>query len=209
MSVLGIACQALFDRIDGLFEKADAVRLLFDDQGKRRLAYDIKNFQKGRYVTVSYFDGGKVVSDVERSLRLDESVLRFLTVRVAEQVTDIEGRKAAAREEEKLRAERAAERVAREEEEAKAKLKTALAALNASEELEGTLQAYRLNGEAVLKGESVCVVTPTGGSPRSRFGSSRRWARIRTMGRRSRRSRGTWQPVSMTSPRSVSRRPRS
>ena len=46
-------CQALFDRIDGLFEKADAVRLLFDDQGKPRLAYDIKNFQKGRYVTVS------------------------------------------------------------------------------------------------------------------------------------------------------------
>ncbi len=114
-------CQALFDRIDGLFERASSVRLLFDDQGKRRLAYEVNNFQKGRYVTVNYFDDGAVVPQVERALRLDESVLRFLTVRVADQVIDIEGRKQAAREEEKLRAERAAERAAREEEEAKAR----------------------------------------------------------------------------------------
>lgn len=114
-------CQALFDRLDGLFDRSGSVRLLFDDQGKRKLAFEVKSFQKGRFVTVSYFDEGKAVPEIERALRLDESVLRFLTVRVADTVTDIDGRKKAAEEEEKLRAERAAERAAREKEEAEAR----------------------------------------------------------------------------------------
>jgi len=114
-------CQGLFDRLDGLFERNDSVRLLFDDQGKRKLAYEIKNFQKGRYVTVSFFDSGTVVPEIERALRLDEAVLRFLTVRCADAVADVDARKKAAQEEEQLRAQRAAERAAREEEEAKAR----------------------------------------------------------------------------------------
>jgi small subunit ribosomal protein S6 len=110
-------CQALFQRLDGMLERGGAVRLIFDDQGKRKLAYDIQKFQKGRYVTLSYFDTGCTVPEIERLLRLDESVLRFLTVRVADEVTDIEGRKQAAEVEEKERAVRAAERAAREAEE--------------------------------------------------------------------------------------------
>ena len=121
-------CQALFDRLDGIFERGKSVRLLYDDQGKRKLAYEIKSFQKGRYVTVNYFDSGQVVGEIERALRLDESVLRYLTVRVADQVADIEGRKKEAQEEERVRAERAAERAAREAEEAKARQAAAEAA---------------------------------------------------------------------------------
>ena len=83
-------CKVLSDRLDGLFESHDSVRLIFRDDGKRRLAYE---FQKGHYFIVSYFDGGKVVPELERALRLDESVLRFLTVRVADRVGNIEERK--------------------------------------------------------------------------------------------------------------------
>ena len=39
----------------------------------------------GRYFCLHYFDEGKNVPDLERSLRLDESILRFLTVRVADE----------------------------------------------------------------------------------------------------------------------------
>ena len=85
--------KAIHDRLDGILERNGAIRLLYDDDGKRRLAYDIQHFQKGHYVTLHYFDGGKAVPEVERPLRLDESVLRFLTVRVADEVGDIEERK--------------------------------------------------------------------------------------------------------------------
>ena len=88
------AAKELLTRIDGILERSGAVRLLHDDQGKRRLAYDIQKFQKGRYVTSYYLSDGSAVTVMERALRLEESVLRFLTVMADPAVIDIEARKA-------------------------------------------------------------------------------------------------------------------
>ena len=41
--------KALCDRIDDLLTKQDATRLFYDDMGRRRLAYEIQNFQKSHY----------------------------------------------------------------------------------------------------------------------------------------------------------------
>ena len=106
--------QAICERLDGVLDKRGAIRLFCDDTGRRRLAYEIRNFQKGQYLTLFYLDDGKVVPEIERALRLDDAVLRFLTVLADEDVKDIEARKAEAVEIERLRAERAAERAARE-----------------------------------------------------------------------------------------------
>ena len=111
--------KSVRERLDGILERNGAIRLLYDDDGKRRLAYEIKHFQKGHYLTLHYFDGGKAVPEVERSLRLDESVLRFLTVKVSDTVGDVDERKKQAAEEEKIRAERAAERAALDAQEAR------------------------------------------------------------------------------------------
>lgn len=113
--------KAILARLDGVLASAGATRLMCEDHGKRKLAYEIKKFHKGHYYTLMYLDGGKVVPEVERVLRLDESILRFLTVQAAENVTDIEGRKAAAAAAEVEQAKRAAERAAREAEEAEAR----------------------------------------------------------------------------------------
>jgi len=113
--------KELLTRIDGILERSGAIRLLHDDQGKRRLAFDIQKFQKGRYVTTYYLSNGSAVGPVERALRLEESVLRFLTVMANRDVTDIEGRKAKALEEERAHAERARERAQREAEEERAR----------------------------------------------------------------------------------------
>ncbi len=115
------AVQTLCARLDEIFQKHGSVRLFYDDQGRRRMAYEIQKFQKGRYVTAYYLDQGPAVADVERTLRLDDSILRFLTVQADEEVVDIEKRKAEAAEMEQLRAQRAAERAAREAEEAAAR----------------------------------------------------------------------------------------
>ena len=113
--------KELLTRIDGILEKSGAIRLLHDDQGKRRLAFDIQKFQKGRYVTTYYLSNGSAVGPVERALRLEESVLRFLTVMADGEVIDIEARKARALEQERLHAERARERALREAEEERAR----------------------------------------------------------------------------------------
>jgi small subunit ribosomal protein S6 len=112
------AVQEFCDRLDSIVEKGEGIRLMYDDQGRRRLAYEIQNFQKGRYVMLHFLDGGDLIPTLERALRLEDSVLRFLTVQVADEVTDIEARKAQAAEEVRIRAQKAAERAAREAEEA-------------------------------------------------------------------------------------------
>ena len=98
--------KALCERLDATLEKQGAIRLLYDDQGRRRMAYEIRHFQKGRYILLMFLDDGKVVPEVERVLRLDDSVLRFLTVQAKDDVVDIEARKAEAAELERLRAQR-------------------------------------------------------------------------------------------------------
>jgi len=105
-------------RFEEVLSKAGAVKLFYDDMGKRRLAYPIKTFQKGQYLTIFYLDEGKANRELERAMRLDDSVLRFLTVLGNPHVADVEARKAEAVELERVRAEKAAERAQREAEDA-------------------------------------------------------------------------------------------
>jgi small subunit ribosomal protein S6 len=48
--------------------------------GKRRLAYEINRRRDGIYTLVLYQGPGAIVKELERRLRLNESVLRSLTV---------------------------------------------------------------------------------------------------------------------------------
>jgi len=111
------AREAMIARFKGVLERAGAVPLEVDDMGKRKLAYEIKRFQKGHYLSLFYADTGKAVAELERALRFDESILRFLTVRRSDDVGDLDARKSKAVEMEKVRHEKAAERAAREAEE--------------------------------------------------------------------------------------------
>ncbi|MBI2092663.1 MAG: 30S ribosomal protein S6 [Deltaproteobacteria bacterium] len=60
--------------------------------GKKSLAYRIKKQSKGYYVSLDYCGDNTLVNEVERGFRLDEHVLRYLTIRLNESV-DIETRK--------------------------------------------------------------------------------------------------------------------
>lgn len=50
--------------------------------GRRRLAYDIAKHKRGVYVYLKYLGDGRVVSEVERNLRLSDGVLKYQTVLV-------------------------------------------------------------------------------------------------------------------------------
>ena len=53
--------------------------------GKRRLAYAVRNFQDGIYVLLTLEGEGGMVKEIERRLRVNEPVIKFLTVRVDEE----------------------------------------------------------------------------------------------------------------------------
>ncbi len=108
-------------RIDQVITDHKGRLLLRDDWGKRRLAYEIKKFQKGHYFQINYLGLGKEVAEIERLMRIDADVLRYLTVQANDEVRDIETRivEAAkqAEEQARRRAEREKERAEREERE--------------------------------------------------------------------------------------------
>ena len=85
-------------RLDGGIEGGEGIILLRDDWGKRRLAYEIDKLQKGHYFVLNFLGSGAFIVDIERDLRLNPDVLRFLTICVNERVTDIEARKVKAKE---------------------------------------------------------------------------------------------------------------
>ncbi|MCL2725836.1 MAG: 30S ribosomal protein S6 [Polyangiaceae bacterium] len=54
--------------------------------GRRKLAYPIAKHKKGVYVYVKYVGRGGLVAEVERNLKLQDSVLKFQTVQTNDEV---------------------------------------------------------------------------------------------------------------------------
>ena len=54
--------------------------------GRRRLAYQIQNYRDATYVLYHFTSGPSRVLDLERELKLDERVIRYLVVRQEEAV---------------------------------------------------------------------------------------------------------------------------
>ena len=52
-----------------------------DNWGVRKLAYPIKKVERGNYIQTLFCAEPEVIAEFERRLRLDEKILRFLTVR--------------------------------------------------------------------------------------------------------------------------------
>ena len=58
--------------------------------GRRRLAYDIGKQRRGVYMYLKYLGTGRVVSEIERNLRLADGVLKYQTVLLRSDV-EVEG----------------------------------------------------------------------------------------------------------------------
>lgn len=54
-----------------------------DIWGKRRLAYEINRKQYAYYVYLLFDANGEIIDKIERDFKLNESVLRFLTIRLS------------------------------------------------------------------------------------------------------------------------------
>jgi len=73
-------------RIRGIIEAQDGVLLKVENWGRRRLAYMVKKNVRGTYLHFCYLGQTGLVEEIERNLRLLDSVIRYYTVKVAENV---------------------------------------------------------------------------------------------------------------------------
>jgi len=74
------------NRVKGIIEGMGGKILKIDNWGKRRLAYEVAKERKGIYLYWLYLAKPGVVEETERNLRMLDSVIRYLTVKVDEDV---------------------------------------------------------------------------------------------------------------------------
>lgn len=59
-------------------EKGEVTKV--DKWGKRKLAYEIKDFQEAYYVVLNFNVDEKNISELERVIKLEEKIIRYLLV---------------------------------------------------------------------------------------------------------------------------------
>jgi small subunit ribosomal protein S6 len=85
------AIAAVNTKIRGIIEAGGGKLLKVENWGRRKLAYEVKKQLKGVYLFWKYLGDAGLVEEVERNLRLSDAVIRYYSVKVAENV-DVAGR---------------------------------------------------------------------------------------------------------------------
>lgn len=76
------------ERVEGIIDNDGGHLIKFDDWGERQLAYEIKDSTEGRrferaaYQYYRYLAPSGTITELERNLRLLDPVLKFLTVKI-------------------------------------------------------------------------------------------------------------------------------
>ena len=67
-------------KFEGILTSGGAEIAKIDRWGSRRLAYEIRKRQQGFYVLIYFRAEGELILELERELRLDSAILRYLVV---------------------------------------------------------------------------------------------------------------------------------
>ena len=73
-------------KVRGVVEAGGGTLLKVENWGKRKLAYEVQKQMKGIYLFFSYLGTAGLVEEVERNLRLTDPVIRYYSVKIAENV---------------------------------------------------------------------------------------------------------------------------
>ena len=80
------AAERVQARVADAVEREQGKLVKVEAWGRRRLAYPIGKQRRGVYVYLKYVGGGGLVAEVERNLKLQDPVVKFLTVQTADEV---------------------------------------------------------------------------------------------------------------------------
>jgi small subunit ribosomal protein S6 len=86
--------DALTTVVQGYAEKEGGRIAKVEKWGKKRLAYIVNKHREGSYVLLTVEGKAALVKEVERRIRVTDGVIKFITVRVDEELRKAEGRKA-------------------------------------------------------------------------------------------------------------------
>ena len=72
----------VIEKIKDVLTKSGANILKLDNSGKKKLAYEIQHERKGTFITIQFEGPSTVVAELERFQRMEDQVMKFMTVLV-------------------------------------------------------------------------------------------------------------------------------
>jgi small subunit ribosomal protein S6 len=78
--------QTVSAKFQGVVTDMNGQMTDYIERGKKRLAYDVRKHNKGHYVLMEYVGSADVVAEIERNMRLDDRILKYITVKLADSV---------------------------------------------------------------------------------------------------------------------------
>lgn len=70
--------------IEEMVAKEGGTVVRTDNIGRRKMAYPIKKKTEGHYVLFEIEDSGQTIAELERRMRVNDTIVRYITVRVDE-----------------------------------------------------------------------------------------------------------------------------
>ena len=74
--------QELINKYTDIIKKSSGKVLKTEEWGLRNLSRNIKNNRKGFYFHIKFEGEGKTIEELEKLINIDQTIIRFLTVRV-------------------------------------------------------------------------------------------------------------------------------
>jgi small subunit ribosomal protein S6 len=74
--------EQVIQKMRDLLTQSGANILKLDNSGKKKLAYDIQHERKGTFITIQFEGPSNVVHELERFQRMEDQVMKFMTVRL-------------------------------------------------------------------------------------------------------------------------------
>lgn len=78
----------IIERTNAIVQDDNGSVIDVDRWGLKKLAYEIKKETQGYYICMNYAAPGTTVQEIERIFRIDDRVLRYLTVKLAEEINE-------------------------------------------------------------------------------------------------------------------------
>lgn len=71
----------IIENYQGILVERGAKNIVTQNRGRRHLKYPISKFKDGVYIQMNYETSGETISLMEKSMKLNENVIRYLTTR--------------------------------------------------------------------------------------------------------------------------------
>tara|TARA_X000001036_G_C20614154_1_gene780225 strand:- start:1140 stop:1472 length:333 start_codon:yes stop_codon:yes gene_type:complete len=76
--------KTLIEKYNKIINSSSGKVIKIEEWGLLNLANKIKNYKKGFYIHYKFEGGSKTVEEIEKKIKIDSSVIRFLTVKYKE-----------------------------------------------------------------------------------------------------------------------------